>query len=124
HRAVWLMEALWAAALLALLGDHRTHGFGSGEPLALAWTTLLAATLPIYFLFASTRYATVAARWAFGVAVAAHVVAQLIAIGVVRGGEPSGFGGTYVTLAGIAAVLVPAWTAWRQHVLKVRTVAR
>jgi hypothetical protein len=124
HRAVWLIEALWAVALLALLGNHRMHAFGNDEPLAIAWTALLAVTLPIYFLFASTRYATVAARWAFGVAVAAHVIAQMIAVGIVRGGEARGFAGTYVTLAGIAAVGVPAWTAWRQHVLKVRTLAR
>ena len=81
-------------------------------------------TLPVYFLFASTRYATVPARWAFGVAVAAHVVAQIIAIAIVRGGEARGFAGTYVTLAGIGAVAVPAWTAWRQHVLRLRTLAR
>lgn len=124
HRAVWLMQALWALALLALLGDHRMHGFGNDEPIAIAWTALLALTLPVYFLFASTRYATVAARWAFGVAVAAHVVAQLVAIAIVRGGEARGFAGTYVSLAGLAAVAVPAWTAWRQHVLKVRTLAR
>ena len=124
HRAVWLMELVWAVAIVALLGDHRLHGFASDEPLAIAWTALLAVTLPIYFLFASTRYATVAARWAFGVAVAAHVLAQVIAIGIVRGGEARGFAGTYVTLAGIGAVLVPAWTGWRQHVLKVRTLAR
>jgi hypothetical protein len=124
HRAVWLIEALWAAALLALLGDHRMHALGGDDCLALLWTALLATTLPIYFLFASTRYATVAARWAFGVAVAAHVLAQIIAIGIVRGSEPRGVAGTYVTLAGIAAIVVPAWTAWRQHVLKVRTLAR
>ena len=124
HRAVWLMELGWGVALVALLGNHRLHAFGSDEPLAMAWTALLAVTLPIYFLFASTRYATVAARWAFGVAVAAHLLAQIIAIGIVRGGESRGFAGTFVTLAGIAAVLVPAWTAWRQHVLKVSTLAR
>ncbi len=124
HRAVWLMQALWAAAVLVLLGHHRLHAFASDEPLALGWTALLALTLPVYFLFASTRYATVAARWAFGVAVAAHVITQMIAVGIVRGGEARGFAATYVTLAGIAAVSVPAWTAWRQHVLKLRTVAR
>jgi len=124
HRAVWLMLALWAAAVVVLLGDHRWHGFAADEPIAIAWTALLAVTLPVYFLFASTRYATAAARWAFGVAVAAHVVAQMVAIAIVRGGEARGFAGTYVTLAGIAAVAVPAWTAWRQHVLKVRTLAR
>ncbi|MGZ3429410.1 MAG: hypothetical protein ACXVCV_22320, partial [Polyangia bacterium] len=124
HRAVWLMEGLWAAAVFVLLDRHRLHSFGSEETLALAWTTLLALTLPVYFLFASTRYSTVAARWAFGVAVAAHVLAQMVAIGMVRANDARGFAGTYVTLAGIAAVAVPAWTAWRQRVLKVRTLAR
>ncbi|MCU1280325.1 MAG: hypothetical protein JWM53_3871, partial [bacterium] len=114
HRAVWLMQGLWAAIVFALLDRHRLHSFGSDELLALTWTTLLALTLPVCFLFASTRYSTVAARWAFGVAVAAHVVAQMVAIAMVRGGESRGFAGTFVTLAGIAAVAVPAWTAWRQ----------
>jgi hypothetical protein len=48
----------------------------------------------------------------------------MVAIGIVRGGEARGFAGTYLTLAGIAALTVPAWTAWRQHVLKLRTLAR
>ncbi|HEY2744074.1 MAG TPA: hypothetical protein VGL86_05610, partial [Polyangia bacterium] len=124
HRAVWLMEVGWALAVLALLGDHRLHAFGSEETLALAWTTLLALTLPVYFLFASTRYATLPARIAFGVAAVAHLITQMIAVGIVRGASYSGFAGTYVTLAGIAALAVPVWTAWRQHVLKVRTLAR
>jgi hypothetical protein len=124
HRAVWLMQGLWAAIVFVLLDHHRMHAFSSDEALALVWTTVMALTLPVYFLFASTRYATVAARWAFGVAVAAHLIAQMIAIGIVRAGDARGFAGTYVTLAAIAAVAVPAWTAWRQHVLKVRTLAR
>ncbi len=124
HRAVWLMQGVWALAVLALLGDHRLHAFCGDEPLALAWTALLALTLPIYFLFASTRYATLPGRIAFGVAVTAHLIAQMIAIGIVRGSGYSGFAGTYVTIAGVAALFVPAWTGWRQHVLKVRTLAR
>lgn len=124
HRAVWLMELLWALALVALLDAHRPLGVGVGALWALGWSALVAATLPIYFLFASTRYATMAGRWAFSVAVAAHVIAQLVAIAIVRGGAARGVAGTYVTLAGAAAIAVPAWTAWRQHVLKVRTLAR
>jgi hypothetical protein len=124
HRAVWLMLGGWAVAVVLLLGNHRLHGLGSDESLAIAWTALLALTLPVYFLFASTRYATLAGRMAFGVAVTAHVIAQMIAIGIVRGGSLSGISGTYVPLAGLAAIGVPAWTAWRQHVLKVRTLAR
>jgi hypothetical protein len=124
HRAVWAMEALWAALVFVLLGEHRQHGFTHEEALALGWAALLAATLPVYFLFASTRYATVAARWAFGVAVAAHVVAQMIAIGLVRRHVEDAFAGTFVTLAGVAAVAVPAWTVWRQRVLRLRTLTR
>ena len=123
HRAVWLMELFWALLAYALL-HHRGYWFNRDESSALLWATWLALTLPIYFLFASTRYATVAARWAFGVAVAAHVVCQMIAIGLVRDRELHGFSGTFVTLAGIAGVAVPAWVAWRQRVLKVRTLAR
>jgi len=75
HRAVWLIEGLWAALVFVLLDHHRMHALGSDETLALAWTASMALTLPLYFLFASTRYATVGARWAFGVAVAAHRMA-------------------------------------------------
>jgi hypothetical protein len=118
------MEAMWAAAALVVIAWQRTCGLDGAETLALAWTALFALTLPIYFLFASTRYATVGARWAFGVAVAAYGVGQLVAIALVRANEVRAFAATYVTLAGVAAVAVPAWTAWRQHVLKVRTLAR
>jgi hypothetical protein len=124
HRAVWLMEALWAVAVFVLLSDHRFHGLDGEEALALLWTATLALSLPVYFLFASTRYATVAARWAFGVAVTAHVIMQMIAIGIVRGHDARGFAGTYVTLSALFGVGVPAWTAWRQRVLKLRTLAR
>jgi hypothetical protein len=123
HRAVWLMEALWAAFLVTLVSRHM-HELSSDETVALAWTALLALSLPVYFLFASTRYATAPARWAFGVAVAAHLICQMIAIGIVRNRNVQGFVGTYVTLAGIAAVAVPAWTIWRQRVLRNRILAR
>jgi hypothetical protein len=123
HRAVWIMEALWAALLFALLQNHRMHWAHHDETLALVWTVALALTLPIYFLFASTRYATVPARWAFGVAVAAHVICQMIAIALTRDRELHGFAGTFVTLAAIAAVSVPAWVLFRQRVLRRRVLA-
>jgi hypothetical protein len=124
HRAVWLMEGLWAAFMFVMVSQHWMHSMSGDETLALVWTAGLAATLPIYFLFASTRYSTVAARWAFGVAVAAHLLAQVIAVAIVRGHEVRGFAGTFVTLAAMAGVGVPAWTAWRQRVLRLRTLAR
>jgi hypothetical protein len=124
HRAVWLMEALWAACLVTLVSRHWMHPMSGDETVALAWTVLLALTLPVYFLFASTRYATAPARWAFGVAVAAHLICQMIAIGIVRNRDVRGFVGTFVTLAGIAALAVPAWTIWRQRVLRNRILAR
>lgn len=123
HRAVWLMELLWGALLLLLVRNHASY-FHRDERTALAWTAALALTLPVYFLFASTRYATAAARWAFGVAVAAHLVCQMIAIALVRERELHGFAGTFVTLAAIAAVAVPAWTVWRQRALRRRLLAR
>ena len=124
HRAVWLMEAGWVIAVVMLLGNHRLHGLGSDEPLTMAWTALLAVSLPVYFLFASTRYHTLPGRIAFGVAVTAHVVSQMVAIAIVRHEHASGFAGTYVAIAALFALGVPAWTAWRQHALKVRTLAR
>jgi hypothetical protein len=122
HRAVWLMEAVWA--LLLMLACRQLPSWDDDELLGLAWTALTATTLPIYLLFASTRYSTVAARCAFGVAICVHVGLQLIAIGTVRTHDVRGFAGTFVTLAAIAAFAVPAWTAWRQRVLRLRTTAR
>jgi hypothetical protein len=124
HRAVWLMELLWCAVALALVHKHSYYYRSRDELTAFAWTAGLALTLPVYFLFASTRYATVAARWAFGVAVAAQVVCQMIAIALVRDRELTGFAGTFVTLAAIAGVAVPAWVVFRQRVLRQRVLAR
>ena len=124
HRAVWLMEALWVLLVMVTLRLRGWHLSGSDETLALGWTTLVALTLPVYLLFASTRYATVAARWAFGVAVAAHLVGQLVAIAIVRDHDARGFAGTFVTLAGVAAVCVPGWVALRQRALRRATLAR
>lgn len=118
HRAVWLMVALWAVAAGVLAGRHTlVHALDGDEALALGWSLLVALTLPVYFLFASTRYSGLAARWAFGVAVAAHLLCQMIGIGVVRDHDWGGVAGTFATLAAIAAVAVPAWVAWRQRVL-------
>ncbi|MDB4970389.1 MAG: hypothetical protein JWN44_6078 [Myxococcales bacterium] len=124
HRAVWMMEGLWSAFLFVLLSRHWMHSMNGDETLALVWAAALAMSLPVYFLFASTKYSTVAARWAFGVAVGAHLLCQVIALAIVRGHEVRGFSGTFVTLAAIAGVAVPVWTAWRQRVLRVRTLAR
>jgi hypothetical protein len=118
------MEAAWAALVFVLLQNHTLHYAHRDESLALLWSAGLALTLPVYFLFASTRYATVAARWAFGVAVAAHLICQMIAIGLLRDREVHGFAGTFVTLAAIAAVSVPGWVVYRQHVLRQRVLAR
>ena len=110
--------------MFVLMSEHWMHSMDGEETLALAWSCGLALTLPIYLLFGSTRYATMASRWAFGVAVAAHLACQLIAVSLMRGHDTHGFAGTFVTLAGIAAVAVPAWTAWRQRVLRLQIMAR
>ena len=104
-----------------MLGNHRMHVVRQRRDCsALRWTALLATTLPVYFLFASTRYATV--RGALGLrrrrrrarhrADHRHRHRAQRRRARLRG---------HLRDAGRhrSASAVPAWTAWRQHALKV-----
>jgi len=108
-----------------LLGRPSLAELAGVRGLAVDWMVLALVTLPVYFLFAATRYGgSAAGRWAFGVAIAVHLIVQLIAMGMVE--HQRWFEGltlTFVTVAAVAAVAVPGWVLWRQRVLA-RSVRR
>jgi hypothetical protein len=114
------MELGWAMAMLALAGDRLSRLLYGNAVWALALVALGALSLPLYLLFATTRFATASARWGFAVAVFVHCVAQVIAIGLLseRRSPLVGIGQTYVMIASFVAVALPLWIGWRQHVLK------
>jgi hypothetical protein len=122
HRLIWAMQALWLALLVGL----RRHDLAAqiaAEPslLWLGWALWTALTLPIYLLFLSTRYASTAARGTFGVALLAHLVTQLSAIGMVAH-RADDLQTPYGLACALAAVMAPAWLLWRQQALARRTL--
>jgi hypothetical protein len=116
HRLMWLLTIGWTLLMALAMRGHESYETFS--PTSLARLGLLAATMPVFVLFAATRYPTAPARWGFGVAVAVHLVSQMIAIGLtLRPSAHDGIADTYVTIATLAIVAAPAWVAWRQRVL-------
>jgi hypothetical protein len=120
HVAVWLMLAVFAALMVLQGGPSSLLASLRGDEwFALQWGCALVITLPVYLLFASARFATTGGRVAFGAAIFAHVFMQLVAVTcVAKDGAGTGMETSFVELAGLLGVLVPAWVVWRQHVLK------
>ncbi len=115
HRIMWLMQGLWATLILVHFGRDWIDRVSM---VSVGWTALLALTLPVYVLFAGTRYRSPAGRLAFIVAVAVHLVGQqAVAITVYQNQAHGHFVTTFMVLAGIVGVLVPAWVLWRQQAM-------
>ncbi len=126
HGAVWAMAAVLVALVVATfgVGDSLSDvcSYGARVPFVLGWVALTVASLPVFVMFGATRYATAAARWAFGVATMVHLFAQAIAIGVaIDAAHPRDH--LFVQIAVVLAVAVPAWVAFRQRVLRCSTIA-
>ena len=120
HRILWLMQGLWATLLLVRFGSDWINRVSI---VTIGWTALLALTLPVYVLFAGTRYRSPASRVAFIVAVAVHLVTQAIAVTAYQNQAHGQFAATFLALAAIAGVLVPAWVIWRQQAMARALVA-
>ena len=118
HRAVWLHAgAVRRRCCSVLLGDHR-HArprCATSTLVASPGRCSLAATLPIYLLFAIDALRDRAARWAFGVAVGAHLLFQIIAIGMMHRQLPRRSGRLRRDVGARAAWSVPAWVLFRQR---------
>ena len=121
--AGYLMIAVFAA--LALIVSLATAPLGfemrSTEIIATLWCGVLALGVPSLVLFLGTRWSTPAARWGFGSAIVAYLIAELIAVIMVADRERN-FGSAYVQAMAIVAVAVPVWVAVRQRALRQRTV--
>lgn len=113
YATMWTMAAV-LGGLVALTVAGQALNFRHDEPAALVWLVLVALTLPLYVHFLATRYPTAAARWAFGAAIAAHLIVQAIAIGLLT---DSGFGfdHLFVQAAAVAGVVVPAAVLYGQR---------
>jgi hypothetical protein len=91
--------------------------------LSFLWGCFVAATLPIYMLFAATRFPSGGARWAFGAAIAAHLLFQAIGIGMLTDTYVNARGSTVIEMAAVAGLVVPAWVYWRQRMLRRRVLS-
>ncbi len=124
HVATWTMLGVFVALLFVRLHEvgfpsqMREHHLAS-----FVWMLTVAATLPIYMLFASTRYSTAGTRWAFGIAVCAHLLLQIISIGMMHDSYLGTSEWTVVEIGLLAGVLVPGWVLFRQQMLRKRTLA-
>ncbi len=120
HALMWTMAGVLALAAAGCLFDGGS--LRDREAIALAWALSLVASLPVFVHFVATRYATAAARWAFGAAITAYLVCQAIAVALVTDRERN-LGLAYVQACALAAVLLPAWVAVRQHALRKKLLA-
>jgi hypothetical protein len=124
HVAVWSMLAVFVALLLARAGTLGfPHLMRDHHVVSFAWGCLVAATLPIYMLFATTRYMTAGARWAFGLAIGAHLLFQSIGIGMLTDNYLSSTETMVIEMAAMTGVLVPLWVLMRQRALRRRVLA-
>jgi hypothetical protein len=125
HYAFLFMAVLFLVTLKA-----RVSGFpmrmNDGEMAGFVWALGLALTVPVFSLFASTRYSTGPARFGFGVAMSAHVLYQVISIGIFAGnnGLPrNSEARVAVEIGMLLAVAIPAWVLFRQKRLAERVRA-
>jgi hypothetical protein len=122
HVTMWLMALLTNAACLLLW-----HSLGSGNHPDRFMMTLFVGldwpwvTLPIYVLFASTRYTSTAARIAFAVAIGCFLLVRgsLLAVLLASGGPP-GEAVLFMRVSSFMAYAVPAWVFYRQYALNKR----
>jgi len=120
HVAAWAMLVVFVGLLLVRAGSNE---WSDRYLPSFLWGCAVAATLPIYMLFAATRFVGAGARWAFGVAIAAHLLLQVIGIGMMTDHYHGNTESMVIEMAAIAGVVVPAWVLFRQHALRRRVLA-
>ncbi len=124
QRAFLMMVALFLLALkLRLTGFPGS--LSHNELAAFCWALGLALTVPLFTVFANSRYSTGPSRFAFAAAVFAHMLYQVVVIAMyASNGIPSHSAGAVTVEAGmLMAVLVPGWILYRQHRLTQRVRA-
>jgi hypothetical protein len=127
QRAFVFMTLVFLIALKAKLPLRFPSSMGEGELEGFGWALGVALTLPLFALFASTRYSTGPARFGFAAAVFAHVLYQIIVIAAFasNNGLPSSntIGSIAVEAGMFMAVAVPAWVWFCQRRLAQRVRA-
>lgn len=122
-------HALVALMLCVFLIGCAIAVWGVGYPhrerhvAALAWACYTGLTIAPFALFATTRYITTATRTAFSVAVCAHLLFQMICIGLAAEGHSGDSERMMLEIGGLLALAVPAWVLFRQRVLRQKTLA-
>jgi hypothetical protein len=123
YRGYFLMVLLFVAALTLRLSGFPSQ-MNHGEFIGFVWALATARTIPLFTMFANTRYSTGPARFAFSAAAFAHVLFQVIVIGIfaAQNGLPPAYSGAAVAVeAGILlAVIVPGWILYCQRRLRAR----
>lgn len=118
-----MMGVFYALCAVKLFAAGFPFSLYERELAGLAMATFTAATLPVYMLFANTRYTATAPRWAFGAAVSAHLIFQIITMVIVHEqGFRNDAAGTVAKLGAALMLAVPAWVLYRQRVLTRRTL--
>jgi hypothetical protein len=115
HVAFAAMSAVFIAALVLRLPGYPS-AMGGREQWAFVWAMGVAMTLPVFALFGSTRYHTVASRFAFSAAVFAHLLYQIVIIGIFGADHSSRHSPEMVAIeiGALLSLAVPAWVIFRQ----------
>jgi hypothetical protein len=106
--AAWLMIVLFLGLCTVSYGALGFLGGANGRDLlAVAWAITVAGTLPLFILFGALRFQTAGSRAAFHAATFAHVVFQMIGIGITREWSRSQVELSVVEVAALLGVVVP-----------------
>jgi hypothetical protein len=74
-------------------------------------------------LFATTRFVSPGARWAFGVAIGAHLLFQAIGIGMMTDNYLDRTESMVIEMSALSGLIVPAWVLFRQRALRRRVLS-
>jgi len=117
HVAVWAMLLVFAVLAYVAVWQHGGYG-GSRGLAALSWAGLQAALLPVLLLFGATRFATPGARGAYFASLAAHVIVQMVTIGLLVDHRHDGPQQLFLRGGFVEGLAIPLFVAYRQYALR------
>jgi len=106
--AAWAMLTIFLALCAVSFGalGHLLHASGR-DFVAVTWAFTVAGSLPLFVLFGALRFQTGGARAAFYAAIFAHLIFQMIGIGIAREWSRNQVELSVVEVAGVLGVVVP-----------------
>ncbi len=117
HVAVWIMVLVFAVLAYATVWPD-SHYFSSRSLASMSWAALQTGLLPILLLFGATRFATPGARGAYFASLAAHLIVQLVTIGLLYDHAHDGPQQLFLRGGLVEGLAVPVFVAYRQFVLR------